>query len=96
MGWGAKKPKVAAPAPQPLKARLDGDVPIDDVERSMAMFHEPAVPVEKPSDAAKAEIAWHQLKSRKGWTDASLVMLMHEFIKSRELFAELTKFVGRR
>jgi hypothetical protein len=51
---------------------------------------------EAPSPAVKAELEWHQIKSRKGWTDATLVMLMYEFIKSKGLFADLIKFVGKR
>jgi hypothetical protein len=51
---------------------------------------------EKPSPEVSAELAWHQLRSRRGWTEATLAMLMYEFIKSKGLFAELIKFVGKR
>lgn len=51
---------------------------------------------EKPNAEVSAELAWHQLKSRRGWTDATLVILLYEFIKSKGLFGELIKFVGKR
>lgn len=51
---------------------------------------------EKPTEEAKAQLAWHQLKSKKGWTDSTLLMLLYEFIKSRNLFAELVKFASKR
>jgi hypothetical protein len=54
------------------------------------------VTAKEQGGATKAELEWHQIKSRRGWTDATLVILMYEFIKSRDLFAELIKFVGKR
>jgi hypothetical protein len=53
-------------------------------------------PDKKPNAEVSAELAWHQLKSRRGWTDATLVILLYEFIKSKGLFGELIKFVGKR
>lgn len=89
MGWGKK---VAAP--QPLKPRLDGDAPIDDsAERALPIVD---TPVEKPTDAAKAEIAWSQLRSRKGWVPETTAILLYEFVKERGLFAELIVFAKRR
>lgn len=51
---------------------------------------------EEQSPDFKAQMEWHQLKSRKGWTDATLLMLLFEFIQERKLFAELVKFARRR
>jgi hypothetical protein len=105
MGWGAKR--VAAPAPQPALPELDYEGP-ELSEKAAATLRKRYAPKnlettewlgdppEPPSDAAKAEIAYFKMKSRKGWTDPTLIILLHEFLKSRGLFADLNKFLGRR
>lgn len=110
MGWG-KKPAGAKPqpvdhgrdrviAPRGMHYGPREDLTPEIHEPVTGFDREPyvsdAAPKEKPSDAAKAKIAWHKLKSQKGWTDATQAMLLYEFIDSRELFADLIKFTRKR
>lgn len=54
-------------------------------------------PVKQSKDPeVQAQLAWHQLKSRKGWTEATLVLILYEFVKSKGLFRELVKFASKR
>lgn len=94
MGWGAKK--VAAPAPQPATRTVSR---VDETEGRLVYEEipvEPEVPKEKPSKNAKAQIEWHQLKAKKGWTEATLLLLLYEFIQNQALFVDLVAFAKRR
>jgi hypothetical protein len=84
MGWGQKRA-----VPQPATPAVREEPPEE------VASHDPE-PKEKQTDAAKEQLAWHEMKSRKGWTDATLLMLLYEFISSKQLFGELVKFTRRR
>jgi hypothetical protein len=103
MGWGTKKAQAPRPEPesaQEIKA-FAGAIsetvpePKPDARAIAVAMVESARDLTK-SDGHKAQLEWHHLKSRKGWTDATQAMLLYEFVQSRQLFAELVKFARRR
>lgn len=53
-------------------------------------------PTEPKSPEAKAMVAYHQLKSRKGWTEGSLLTLLYEFIVKQGQVGELVTFLKER
>jgi hypothetical protein len=48
------------------------------------------------TDKAKAEIEWHKVKAKKGWTVETEAMIVYEFIKAKGLFADLLAHVRRK
>lgn len=50
---------------------------------------------EEPRKEPQPELEFHQLIARKGYTVATLNMLLYEFIKSRNLFPDLIAFLRR-
>lgn len=107
MGWGTKK----AATPQPEKPQRMLAVLVEDDAQAIRVMAaadtvlregpsnepaEPEPPKDKPTEAARAQLAWHKFKSSKGYTPETVAMLMHEFIASRGMFADLVKFVGRK
>lgn len=94
MGWG--KNAGAAPQPKDFFQALDARPIRTQAEPEAAPSAQPAPPVEKPTDAAKAELQWAQFRSRKGWVPETVSTVLYEFIRSRGLFAELTAFAKGR
>lgn len=102
MGWG-KKTVGAKPQPTEESPFVEGpfesaDARVVPMETAVAVskaFAEVEAKVD-PTDAARAQVEWHQLKSKKGWTDPTLVILLYEFIQSKGLFGDLVKFTRRR
>lgn len=104
MGWGKK---TTGAAPQPVRQDLTPEI----TETVTGFDREPFVSaaagfddagnaavmkIEKPTDSAKAQIEWHRMKSKKGWTDATLLLLLYEFVQHQGLFGDLVKFTRRR
>lgn len=95
MGWG-KKTTGAKPQPAIAPSELlDTETP----------FAEGTIPSEeeaiedakdRKSDAAKAEMSWSQLRSRKGWVPETVALLLYEFVKERDLFEDLIAFAKKR
>lgn len=112
MGWGTKKAAAPQPAPMPrivgkspllatpygTKAKREPlDVETVLPEGTLPTLEEAIEDAkDRKSDSAKAQVAWHELKSRKGWTEATIAMLLYEFIVSRGLVGELVKAARRR
>lgn len=94
MGWGKK---VTGAKPQPEAPRMMVATLVEDNEEALRVTDAAdKVLREQPTDAAKAQVEWHQLKSKKGWTDATLLLLLYEFIQNQDGFADLVKFARRR
>lgn len=98
MGWGAKK--AAAPAPQPedqvdlaiARKRLkEPSITGEELASQLEALNDPPITQE-----SKAQIAWHQLRARKGYAGETLNMVFYDFIKSKGLFADLIGFVSKR
>jgi hypothetical protein len=48
------------------------------------------------TDKAKAEIEWHKVRAKKGWTAETEAMFVYEFVKAKGLFADLIAFAKRK
>lgn len=64
--------------------------------RSKRVVPAPEPEADKPSPNEQAALDWHRLKSKKGWTNETLLLMFYEFVKERGLFAALLEFAGRR
>lgn len=99
MAWGGTKKMAAPKFPTPQREEDDtkhAEVMSKPRTKRLAARDEPEPAPEPLSPNAKAQLEWHQLKSKKGWTEASVSMLLYEFIASKAMFADLVKFARRR
>lgn len=95
MGWGTTK----GTKPQPTSGAPDPDVMSKSRMKRLATHlaeDDLVVVADPPSSTAKAEAAWGQFRSRKGWVPDTVAMILYEFVRERGLFDDLIAFAKKR
>lgn len=92
MAWGAKIKAKDFESVRTASAAVKKKIKILEQPANDEVQEETLPPPTETTD----QVAWHQFRSRKGWTDETVALVLYEFIQARGLFKELTQFAKGR